>query len=149
MSTPGDLVEERRASARIAKREELQKFDAEALTKVGWVDKSKDLVRIPISEAKALLVADLLAHPRAPIKSAIKIEPSLPVPQAFEGNSAEPLPPALPSAPQGADTILFDVTVPVSSPSAAIAPSASISMASASLQAGSLIHTIVTPELNQ
>ena len=69
-----------------------------------WVDKAKGTVHVPIADAMKLVVADLRAKKPAP--SSVKVEAPLPMPVA-DPNSAEPPPAALPSAPQGADTVRF------------------------------------------
>ena len=73
-------------------------------TTAAWVDQAKGVVRIPISDAKRVVQADLKAKKPAP--STVKVEPPLPMP-VVDPNATEPPLPALPSAPQGADTIYF------------------------------------------
>lgn len=119
---PQDL-DTKRAAARIAVREKLDQEAAVLLTSEGWVDKAKGVVRVPVASVFSATAAELTAKKPAP--SQIKVEPPLPMP-AIDPNSSEPPPPALPSAPQGADTIRF--APPASKPSAAI-PQASASVA--------------------
>lgn len=114
---PVNEVEPRRAAQRIEIR---TKLDAEALAKLnseGWVDKAKGIAHVPIAQAMTMVVAELSAKKPAP--SAVKVEAPLPMPVA-DPASTEPPPAALPSAPQGADTIRF--ALPASAPAAAPAP---------------------------
>jgi hypothetical protein len=116
---PTSEVDDKRAAGRVILREALQKADDEKLTLVTWNDKAKGTVRIPIDDAKKLVVADLKARKVAP--SAVKIDPVLPMPAPYDPNAAEPAPGALPSSPQGADTIRFEL--PAAKPAASLAPS--------------------------
>jgi len=100
----GQTLEERRAAARVEVRTRLEKEAQEKLTSEGWVDKAKGLVHISVADAIPLAVTELKAKKPAP--SQIKVEPSLPIFVA-DPNSKEPPPTAMPSAPQGADTIRF------------------------------------------
>ncbi len=98
-------VEDKRAAARVEKRVALEKADAEKLQTAGWVDQAKGMVRIPVADARRLIAAELAV--KKPGASQVKVEPSLPMPAPYNPNAAEPAAPALPSAPQGADTINF------------------------------------------
>lgn len=91
-----------RAEGRLKVREEQAKDDHEKLTTAGWVDQAKGIVRLPIADAKRLVLADLKAKKPAP--SSVPIEPLLPMP-VLDPNAAEPPPSPLPSAPQGSDTL--------------------------------------------
>jgi hypothetical protein len=55
----GSSYEEKRAKVRVEKLEASQKQMMTALTTYGWVDKNKGVVRIPITEAMKLTVAEL------------------------------------------------------------------------------------------
>ena len=113
LNKPVDEVEKRRAAQRLETR---TKLDAEAqakLVSLGWVDKAKGTVHVPIADAMKMVVADLTA--KKPAASSVKVEAPLPLPVA-DPKSAEPPPAALPSAPQGADTVRF------AQPAAAEAP---------------------------
>ena len=115
LNKPVDEVEKKRAAQRLETR---TKLDAEAQAKLGslgWVDKAKGTVHVPIADAMKMVVADLTAKKPAP--SSVKVEAPLPLPVA-DPKSAEPPPAALPSAPQGADTVRF------AQPAAAEAPAA-------------------------
>jgi hypothetical protein len=100
---PSDL-ENKRAQNRIAVRAKLEQEANDALTTDGWVDKAKGLVRVPVASVFAATAKELAAKKPAP--SQVKVEPPLPMP-VIDPNATEPPPPALPSAPQGADTVRF------------------------------------------
>jgi hypothetical protein len=70
------------------------------------VDQAKGVVRIPIEDAKKAVLAELKSKKVGP--SQVKVDPWLPMPPPADPNAAEPPPPALTSAPQGADTIRFE-----------------------------------------
>jgi hypothetical protein len=112
---PSDL-DTKRADQRIATRAKLDKEDADALTTEAWVDKAKGIVRVPVASILAATAKELAAKKPAP--SQVKVEAPLPAP-VVDPNSTEPPPPAMPSAPQGADTIHFATLAP---PPAAAAP---------------------------
>ena len=101
---PVDEVEAKRAAQRLEARTKLDTEAHAKLDSLGWVDKAKGTVHVPIADAMKLVVADLRAKKPAP--SSVKVEAPLPMPVA-DPNSAEPPPAALPSAPQGADTVRF------------------------------------------
>jgi hypothetical protein len=105
-----ETVDEKRAAVRKAKLADLQKADNEKLSGTGWVDEAKGIVHIPIAEAKRLVIADLKG--KKPTMSQVKVEPPLPMPPPFDPNATEPPPPVLPSSPQGADTLRFDLPAP-------------------------------------
>jgi hypothetical protein len=106
---PSDL-DKKRAEQRIAVRTKLEKEANDALTTEGWVDKAKGIVRVPVTGVFALTAKELATKKPAP--SQVKVEPPLPMP-VVDPNATEPPPPALPSAPQGADTIRFATPEPV------------------------------------
>ena len=105
-------VENKRAAQRYETRAKLEAEALEKLSSTGWVDKAKGTVHVPIADAMTMAVAELTAKKPAP--SSVKVEAPLPMPVA-DPASNEPPPAALPSAPQGADTVRF-------APSAAPAP---------------------------
>ena len=111
-TTPSNEVENKRAAQRIETRAKLEAEALEKLNSTGWVDKAKGTVHVPIGEAMTMIVAELTAKKPAP--SSVKVEAPLPMPVA-DPASNEPPPAALPSAPQGADTVRF-------TPTAAAAP---------------------------
>ena len=121
-SKPVNEVEQKRAAQRLETR---AKLDAEALEKLnslGWADKAKGTVHVPIATAMSMVVAELTAKKPAP--SSVKVEAPLPMPVA-DPKSAEPPQAAFPSAPQGADTIRFALPVAVETP-ATPAPAAPV-----------------------
>ena len=115
---PGNEVEQKRAAQRFETRAKLETEALEKLNSEGWVDKAKGTVHVSIADAMTLIVADLSAKKPAP--SSVKVEAPLPMP-VLDPNATEPPPAALPSAPQGADTIRF--ALPAAAP-AAPAPAA-------------------------
>ncbi len=100
---PGDL-DQKRAENRIAVRVKLDKEAADALTAEAWVDKAKGIVRVPVVSVLAATAKELAAKKPAP--SQVKVDPPLPMP-VIDPAATEPPPPALPSSPQGADTVRF------------------------------------------
>lgn len=101
---PVDEVEAKRAAQRLATRAKLDTEAQARLDSLGWVDKAKGTVHVPIADGMKMVAADLRAKKPAP--SSVKVEAPLPMPLA-DPKSAEPPPAALPSAPQGADTVRF------------------------------------------
>jgi hypothetical protein len=114
--TSTDTVRDQRAAERASKRSELDKADNDLLNGAGVLDQAKGTAHIPLSEAKKLTLAELQGKKVTP--SQLKIEPRLPMPPPHDPNSTEPPPMALPSAPQGADTMHFDAQL-VEAPAAA------------------------------
>jgi hypothetical protein len=110
-----DDVNDERAAARIKKREELQAAWAAKLHTAAWVDKEKGVVQVPIDNAIRVMVAELKG--KAVAKSEVKVPPPILAPPV-DPKSTEPPPPALPSAPQGADMILFSGAAPEPPPAA-------------------------------
>jgi hypothetical protein len=124
-SKPGDL-DQKRAKQRSAVREKIEKEAHDLLASEGFVDKAKGIVHVPVDSILALSAKELSAKKPAP--SQIKVEAPLPMP-VVDPNSTEPPMPAMPSAPQGADTIHF-VAPEAPKPSASIAqPAAPIASA--------------------
>ena len=119
--TPVNEVENKRAAQRFETRAKLETEDLAKLNSEGWVDKDKGTVHVSINDAMTLVVADLTAKKPAP--SSVKVEAPLPMPVS-DPASAEPPPAALPSAPQGADTVRFaqPAAAPVAPAPAAPAP---------------------------
>ncbi len=112
---PANEVEQKRAAQRVETRTKLETEALEKLNSEGWVDKAKGTVHVSIADAMTLTVADLSAKKPAP--SSVKVEASLPMPVS-DPNATEPPPAALPSAPQGADTIRF--AMPAAAPAPAV-----------------------------
>lgn len=101
-----EAYEDTRAKERRTIREELTKDAHNRLTVPAYVDQAKGVIRIPIDDAKKAAVAELKSKPVGP--SQVKVDPWLPMPPPADPNATEPPPPALTSAPQGADTIRFE-----------------------------------------
>jgi hypothetical protein len=72
----GDTYEQKRAKVRLEKLEAAQKQMVTALTTYGWVDKNKGVVRIPITDAMTLTVADLAEKKPAPANPIATPEPA-------------------------------------------------------------------------
>lgn len=107
---PVDVVSAERAQKRVQLREKLDQEDAQWLTRAAWVDKSKGVVQLPVGRAKEIAVVELKSRKQAP--SNVALDPVLPLPPPYDPKSTEPQPPALPSSPQGADTIRFTSSAP-------------------------------------
>jgi DNA polymerase III subunit gamma/tau len=151
-------VDAARAAQRIEAREKLDQADRDALTTASWVDKEKGLVRLPVADAIKLVAQDLATKKPAP--SQVKVDAPLPMPPPFDPNSKEPPVSALPSAPQGADTIRFDppappaAAAPVQSPApapaaAVVAPASERATASVAPARPPLIHFTEARETKQ
>lgn len=119
---PSDL-DKKRAEQRIAVRAKLEKEAADALTTEAWVDKAKGIVRVPVTGVFAATAKELAAKKPAP--SLVKVEPPLPMP-VIDPAATEPPPPALPSAPQGADTLRFAIPEPAKPAASVTVPTAPI-----------------------
>ena len=117
MPEPVNEVEQKRAAQRFETRTKLEAEALEKLNSLGWVDKAKGTVHVPIATAMSMVVAELTAKKPAP--SSVKVEAPLPMPVA-DPKSAEPPPAALPSAPQGADTIRFAPPAAAETPAAPV-----------------------------
>lgn len=65
-SPRGDSFEQKRAKVRAEKLQAAQKQMLTALTTYGWVDKTKGVVRIPVTDAMKLTVAELADKKPAP-----------------------------------------------------------------------------------
>jgi hypothetical protein len=102
----GEAYEDKRAGERRTIRQQVITDAQTRLASAAMVDQAKGVVRIPIEDAKKAIVAELKSKPVGP--SQVKVDPWLPMPPPADPNAAEPPPPALTSAPQGADTIRFE-----------------------------------------
>src|SRR5688572_6705862 len=103
--------EDSRAQERSKIREELVTAAKVKLTTAGIVDQAKGVAHIPIADAKKSVLAELKAKKVGP--SQVKVDPWLPMPPPVDPNATEPPPPALTSAPQGANTVRFEAAQPV------------------------------------
>lgn len=129
---------DKRATVRTKANEDRGKDDREKLMTAAWIDQAGGIVRVPIFDAKRLVIAELQAKKPAP--SQVKVDPPLPMPIASM-DPAAPYSPALPSAPQGSDTLSFGAFAPVSTPAASspggvTAPNSGSTPAAASTPAG-------------
>lgn len=140
-----ETVDAKRGQLRIEAREKLEKANLDLLTTANWVEKEKGIVRLPVDQAMKLVAADLAGKKPAP--STVKVDPPLPMPPPYDPNAAEPAPGALPSSPQGSDTIRFDP--PVVAPSAAIAPVTETLTASVAPDRPPLVHWTEKSELKK
>lgn len=113
-----DVVSEERAQKRIDLRAKVDGDDSQRLNTLAWVDQAKGIVQLPISRAKEVAIEELKARKQSP--SSVALDPVLPLPPAFDPNASEPQPPALPSSPQGADTVRF--SAPAVDPAVSSAP---------------------------
>ena len=101
-----EAYEDERAAERREIRAQIVNDARAKLSSAAMVDQAKGTVRIPIEDAKKTILAELKSKPVGP--SQVKVDPWLPMPPPADPNAAEPPPPALTSAPQGADTIRFE-----------------------------------------
>jgi hypothetical protein len=108
-------VDRKRAAQRHSVREKLDQESHQLLTTEGWSDKAKGIVRVPVKDVYASTITELKA--KKLVASQVTVEAPLPMPVA-DPKSTEPAPSALPSAPQGADTIRFQ-TLQTPEPAAA------------------------------
>ncbi|HEV7867682.1 MAG TPA: hypothetical protein VGO90_08370 [Chthoniobacteraceae bacterium] len=117
---PQDL-DAKRAQQRSATKQRIEQEAHDLLTTTGWVDKEKGVARVPVADVFASTVAEL--KNKKPQVSQVKVEAPLPMP-VIDPNATEPPPLALPSAPQGADTMQFRAfeAAPAPSPAAPAVP---------------------------
>lgn len=108
---PKGGYEDKRGVERANLREKVLSEAKVKLNTTGVIDPVKGLVHIPIADAKKAVVTELRMKKVA--ASAVKVDAWLPMPPPLDPNAAEPPPPALTSAPQGADTIRFETAQPV------------------------------------
>src|SRR3982074_3674881 len=80
-SPRGDSYEKKRARVRAEKLQALQEEKLTALTTYAWIDKSKGVARIPISEAMRITVAELAQKTPAPANP-IATPAASPLPQS-------------------------------------------------------------------
>lgn len=117
-----EVLDKQRAAARLEKLAALAKVNQEKLDSAGWIDQGKGIVHLPISDAKRIVIDELKAKKVA--ASSVKVEATLPMPPPPDPLATEPPPPALPSAPQGAEMVRFD-TPRATGVDATLAPAAS------------------------
>ncbi len=115
----GDVLGNKRGAARYEARKKLEDQHHAQLTTLGWVDKAKGIAHVPVEDAMKLTLTELKG--RKVEASTVKVEPPLPV-VVPDPNSTEPPPSPMPSAPQGADTMRFDVVKAAATPTPPPAP---------------------------
>lgn len=104
-----DDVETKRAAGRVKVRTALETEWKEKLGTAQITDPAAGTARVSLEEAMKLTLGDLQGKKVA--ASTVKLEPVMPMPPV-DPKATEPPPPALPSAPYGADTYRFDVPFP-------------------------------------
>jgi hypothetical protein len=133
-SGPAENYDDKRAAARIAKRQMLDRDNREKLTTYAWVNKDKGIVQIPIDDAIKLVAAELKNKPVqvSPVKVEIpypaglqQVPPAAATPAA--ASPAPSAPAAAPAAPAAATPTPSAVptTPPAATPETtpAVAPS--------------------------
>jgi hypothetical protein len=90
-SPRGDSYEEKRAKVRAEKLQTVRDETTKALTTYAWVDKNKGVVRIPITDAMKLTVAELAQKAPAPANPIATPEAS-PSAQGAAPTTASPAP---------------------------------------------------------
>jgi hypothetical protein len=122
-STPAENYEDKRAAARVAKRQALDRDNREKLTTYAWVSKEKGVVQIPIDNAMKIVAAELKTKPVQ--ASSVKVE--IPYPAGLQQpppGSAAPAP-AMPAAASPAPSAPAVAAPPAAAPAAAMpAPAA-------------------------
>lgn len=96
-SPRGDSYEEKRAKVRAEKLQAVREETNKALTTYAWVDKNKGVVRIPITDAMKLTVAELAEKSPVPANPIAAPEASPSAPGAAP-TTASPAPSPAPSA---------------------------------------------------
>src|SRR5436189_5162258 len=87
----GSDYEETRAKKRMEKLKTVREDAEKALNTYAWVDKSKGVVRIPISRAMALTTADLAKQKPAPAGPITTPQAQSPVPVTYAAPTAYPM----------------------------------------------------------
>jgi hypothetical protein len=90
-SLRGNTYEKKRAKARAEKLQAAREETNKALTTYAWVDKNKGVVRIPITDAMKLTVAELAQKTPAPANP-IATPAANPLPQGTAPTTASPAP---------------------------------------------------------
>ena len=90
-SPRGNTYEKKRAKVRAEKLQAVQQETLKALTTYAWVDKNKGVVRIPITDAMKLTVAELAQKTPAPANP-IATPAASPPPQSSAPAAASPVP---------------------------------------------------------
>jgi hypothetical protein len=90
-SPRGNTYEKKRAKARAEKLQAAREETTKALTTYAWVDKNKGVVRIPITDAMKLTVAELAQKTPAPANPIATPEAN-PLPQGTAPTTPSPAP---------------------------------------------------------
>lgn len=91
-SPRGNSYEKKRARIRAEKLQALQEEKLTALTTYAWIDKSKGVARIPISEAMRITVAELAQKTPAPANPIATPPGANPLPQSAGPTTGSPAP---------------------------------------------------------
>jgi hypothetical protein len=76
---PVETIEDKRAKARVEKREALEKDNADKLNRYAWKDQKTGAVQLPVARAMELVIADRGEGKRPATASAVKVEQPYPV----------------------------------------------------------------------
>ena len=115
----GDTYEKKRARARLDKLEAANKETFNSLTTYGWVDKTKGVARIPVTEAMKLTVAELAQKKPEPA-GPIATPAAQPAPASAASPAASPGAAAASPAPPASASPAVSATV---SPTPSASPS--------------------------
>ena len=96
-SPRGSTYEKKRAKARAEKLQAAQSEMMTALTTYGWVDKTKGVAHIPVTDAMKLTVAELEQKKPAPANPIATPEAQSPPPATSPSPAASPTPTASPT----------------------------------------------------
>jgi hypothetical protein len=96
----GDTYEEKRAQVRAEKLQTAREESTRALTTYAWVDRKKGVVRIPITDAMKLTVAELAQKPPSPANPIATPEANPPSQSVAPPAASPPSAPAATSPPQ-------------------------------------------------
>ena len=96
-SPRGNTYEEKRAKVRAEKLQAVRDETTKALTSYAWVDKNKGVVRIPITDAMKLTVAELAQKSPAPANPIVTAEANPPA-QSSSPATTSPGPSPAPTA---------------------------------------------------
>jgi len=118
----GDAYEGKRAKAREEKLKTAREEETKALTTYGWIDKNKGVVRLPISRAMELTVAELAKKKPAPAYPIATPEAQPATAQGPPAPSAAPSPSPQPSGTPKATSVAGPSSEARGQPAAAVNP---------------------------
>lgn len=133
-----DEYEAKRVANRIKIRTDLEADAKEKLTKTGWVDQGKGIVRIPLDDAIALEIDTLKTKPPHP--AAYAVGAPVPLPPGFAPAPAPAAPAATPLTSTAAKT-----TTPATPPPATTTASAPAAAPATTTLAAPTAPTTATP----